>query len=174
MQDSTLVSPTLQLKHATLAALPVHSHRIPLAYASYQVEGGQLEQAIETLERGRALLWSEMRHLCTPIDQLLYADPELGNKFAALNRDLEEMTKSIPPSHKLSMDDDAFDDHKAADPFGRLLLKQRGLLKDRDELISQIRTLPGFDRFLTFSLFDTTFCRLIRSCHHRQPLQTAF
>ena len=155
MQDITLVSPTLQLKHATPAALPVHSHRIPLGYASHQVEGGQLEQAIETLERGRALLWSEMRHLRTPIDQLLNADPQLGHKFAAINRDLEELTKSISPSHTLRFDDGPFGDLKAADPFGRLLLKQRGLLKGRDKLISQIRTLPGFDRFLTFPPFDT-------------------
>ena len=155
MQDITLVSPTLQLKHATLAALPVHSRRIPLAYTSYHVEGGQLEKAIETLERGRALFWSEMRHLRTSIDQLLHADPALGYKFAALNRDLEELTKSIAPSHNLNMDDFVADDLRAGDQFGSLLLRQRGLLKGRDELISKIRALPGFDRFLTFPSFDT-------------------
>jgi hypothetical protein len=128
---------------------------MPLDYASYQVDLGQLEQAIETLERGRALLWSEMRHLRTSIDQLFEADPQLGDKFAAVNRELEELTKSIPPSHKLSMDDDVADDLRAGDQFGRLLLRQRGLLKERDKLISQIRALPGFDRFLTSPSFDT-------------------
>ena len=155
MQDITPFSPTLQLQHATLTTLSADSHEMPLAYASYQVERGQLEQAIETLERGRALLWSEMRHLRTSTDQLLDTDPDLGRKFAALNRDLDELTKSIAPSHKLSMDDAIADDDRAGDQFGSFLLRQRGLLKERDELISQIRTLPGFDRFLTFSLFDT-------------------
>ena len=93
MQDIAAFSPTLQLQHATLTTFPAYSHEMPLAYASYQVERGQLEQAIETVERGRALLWSEMRQLRTPIDQLLDADPELGLKFAALNQDLEELTK---------------------------------------------------------------------------------
>ena len=155
MQDIAPFSPTLQLQHATLTTLPAHSHAMPLSYASYQVERGQLEQAIETLERGRALLWSEMRHLRTSIDQLLNTDPELGHKFAALNRDLDELTKSIAPSHKLNMNDAVADDFRAGDQFGSFFRRQRGLLKERDELISQIRTLPGFDRFLTFPLFDT-------------------
>jgi hypothetical protein len=131
MQDTLLFAPTLQLQHATLATSE-DSHRMPLDYASYQVDLHQLEEAIETLERGRALLWSEMRHLRASVDQLLQADPQLGHKFAAVNRDLEELTKSIPPSHKLSVDDGAADDLRAVDPFGRLLLKQRSLLKERD------------------------------------------
>ena len=155
MQDIAAFSPTLQLQHATLATFPAHSHMMPLDYASYQVERGHLEQAIETLERGRALLWSEMRQLRTSTDQLLDADPELGHKFAVLNRDLEELTKSNPPSHKLNMNDVVADDLRAGDQFGSLLLRQRGLSKERDKLISQIRDLPGFGRFLTFPLFDT-------------------
>ena len=155
MQDIAPFSPTLQLKHATLTKLPAHVHQMPLRYASYQVEQGKLEQAIETLERGRALLWSHMRHLRTSIDQLLIVDPELGHKFATLNRDLEELTKSIAPSHKLGMDDVVADNVRAGDQFGSLLLRQRGLLKERNKVISQIRGLPGFDRFLTLPLFDT-------------------
>jgi hypothetical protein len=95
-----------------------------------------------------------MRHLRAPVEQLLEADPDLGHKFAAVNRDLEELTKSIPPSHKLSMDDAAPDGLRAVDPFGRLVLKQRDLLKERAKLISQIQALPGFDSFLTSPSFD--------------------
>ena len=155
MQDIILFSPTLHLQHDTLTNLPAFSHQMPLAYASYQVERCQLEQAIETLERGRALLWSEMRHLRTPIDQLLDVHPELGHRFAALNRDLDGLTKSIAPSHKLNMGDVIADDLRAGDQFGSLLLRQRGLLMERDKVISEIRALPGFDRFLKFPLFDT-------------------
>ena len=155
MQDVAPFSPTLLLQHSTFTTLLSFSHKMPLDYASYQVEQDQLEQAIETLERGRALLWSEMRYLRTSVNQLLNADPELGNKFAALNRDLEELTKSIPPSHNLNMDDVIADDLRAGDQFGSLFRRQRELLKERDKLISQIRALPGFDRFLTFPLFDT-------------------
>jgi len=154
MQDTLVFAPTLQLQHVTLATSD-DSHSMPLDYASYCVDMHQLEEAIMTLERGRALLWSEMRHLRASIDQLLEADPQLGQEFAAVNRDLEELTKSIPPGHNLSIDDGGADDLRAVDPFGRLLLKQRGLLKERNKLISQIQALPGFDSFLTSPSFDT-------------------
>ena len=154
MQDTLLFAPTLQLQHTTLATSE-DTHSMPLDYASYQVDLGQLQEAIETLEKGRALLWSEMRHLRASIDQISKADPDLGRKFAAVNRDLEELTKSIPPSHKVSVDDGAVDGLRAVDPFGRFLLKQRGLLKERDKLISQIQGLPGFDSFLASPSFDT-------------------
>jgi CHAT domain-containing protein len=159
-QDILLFAPTLQLQHTTLVTSTTSDHprtrSMPLDYASYQIELGELEEAIMTLERGRALLWSEMRHLRASIDQLLLADPQLGCKFAANSRDLEELTKSIPPSHKLSMDDVAADsdDLRAVDPFGRLLVRQRQLLKERDDLISKIRALPGFDSFLASPSFD--------------------
>jgi hypothetical protein len=150
-QDTVLFSPTLQLQHATLAGDDI-TQTLSLDYASYRVDQHQLEEAIEVLERGRALLWSEMRHLRVPIDQL---HPDLGHRFAAVNRDLEKLTKSIPPSHQLSMDGAAPGGLRAVDKFGRLVLKQRGLLKERDELISQIQALPGFDSFLKTPSFDT-------------------
>ncbi|KAH9033971.1 CHAT domain-containing protein [Lactarius deliciosus] len=155
MQYTPLFAPTLQLQHATLANTDTDHHKLPLDYASYQVDLRQLEEATVTLERGRAILWSEMRHLRTSIDQLLQAHPQLAHKFAAVNRDLEELTKSIPPSHKLSVDDGATDDARAVDSFGRLLLKQRKLLKELDNLITQIQALPGFQSFLTSPSFDT-------------------
>ena len=154
MQDTLPFSPTLQLQHATLAT-ETFTQGLPLDYASYLLDCNLLEEAIELLERGRALLWSEMHHLRVSIDHLLEVDPDLGHKFAAVNRDFEELTKSVPPSHKLGMDDVVADGLRAVDPFGRLLLKQRALLKERAELISQIQALPGLDSFLTSPLFNT-------------------
>ncbi|KAF8265317.1 CHAT domain-containing protein [Lactarius quietus] len=154
MQAALLFAPTVQLQHAALAKSHDY-HRMPLDYASYQVDQHRLEEAIVTLERGRALLWSEMRHLRASIDQLLQAHPQLGNEYTAINRELEELIKSIPPSHRLNLDDDAADDLREADPFGRLLLRQRRLLKERNKLISQILDLPGFDNFMTSPSFDT-------------------
>ena len=155
MQDIILFAPTLQLQHATLAKTSDVFHSMPLDYASFQVNLGQLEDAIETLERGRALLWSEMRDLRTSVDRLIEADLQLAHRFAEINRELEELTKSIPPSHNLSIDDGGSEDLRAVDPFGRLLLKQQSLLKKRDKLISQITVLPGFDSFHTSPSFDT-------------------
>jgi CHAT domain-containing protein len=154
MQDTALFSPTLQLQHVTLATHDI-TQSLSLDYASYRVDQHQLEEAIEVLERGRALLWSEMRHLRTSIDRLLEVDPVLGHKFAAVNQDLEDLTKSVPPSHKLNMDDGAADGLRAVDSFGRLLLEQRALLNERAKLVSQIQAFPSFDSFLTSPPFDT-------------------
>ncbi|KAN0134210.1 hypothetical protein V8E53_007982 [Lactarius tabidus] len=138
VHDTLHFAPTLQQQHATLATSG-DCLMMPLDYASYQVDLNRLEEAIVTLERGRAFLWSEMRRLRTSVDQLLEADPDLGHDFAAVNRDLEQLIKSIPPSYKLSVGDAEADDSdiKAVGPFGRLLLKQR------------------FDSFLTSPSFDT-------------------
>ena len=92
-----------------------------------------------------------MRHLRASIDQIRQADPDLGRKYAAVNQDFEELTKSIPPNHKLTIADAV----RAVDPFGRLLLKQRQLLKERDNLVSQIQALPGFASCLASPSFDT-------------------
>ena len=154
VHGTPLFSPTLQLQHATLA-MHGDAQTLPLDYASYQLDHHQLEEAIETLERGRALLWSEMRHLRAPIDQLLEAYPNLGRRFSAVNRNLEELITSVPPSHKLGKDDGAADGLRAADPFGRLVIKQRGFVEERAKLISQIQALPGFHSFLAFPSFDT-------------------
>jgi CHAT domain-containing protein len=154
MQMVLPFAPTLPLQHDKLAMTFDYFHCMPLDYASYHVDQCQLEKAIETLEGGRALLWSEMRHLRMPVDQLLEADPHLGHKFAEVNRDLEALTKSISPSHELSLDDGGTDNLRAVDQFGCLLLKQRNLLKTRDNLVSRIQALPGFDRFLTSPSFD--------------------
>ena len=155
IQDSVLFSPTLQLQHSTLATAPHFTQSLSLDYASYRIDRNQVEEAIEVLERGRALLWSEMRHLRTSVDKILSADPVLGHKFAAVNRDLERLTKSVLPSHKLNVDDGTASGLRAVDPFGHLVLEQRGLLNERAKLISQIQALPGFDSFLTSPPFDT-------------------
>ncbi|KAF8264264.1 CHAT domain-containing protein [Lactarius quietus] len=154
MQDTPLMAPTLQLQHTTLA---IHDEclKMPLDYASYLIELHQLEDAIIILEKGRALLWSEMRHLRASSDRILQADPELGHKYAAVNQELEGLTKSISPNHKLILNGVPADDLRAVDPFGRLLLKRRNLLKERDNLVSQIQALPGFDNFLAPLTFDT-------------------
>jgi hypothetical protein len=60
LQDSLDIGPTVQAQHNIMGNLR-ENMRMPLEYASDQIERGQLELAIETLEQGGSLLWSEMR-----------------------------------------------------------------------------------------------------------------
>ncbi|KAI9429151.1 hypothetical protein BJY52DRAFT_1200656, partial [Lactarius psammicola] len=144
MQDTLLFAPTLQLQHATLATSH-RTHSMPLDYASYQVDLHQLEEAVETLERGRALLWSEMRHLRISVDQLLEANPQLGHKFAAVNQDLEELTKSIPPSHGLN----------GGGPIRASPAEATSTFEGTRQPHFANSSLAGFDSFLTSPSFDT-------------------
>ena len=151
MQDCFTFAPTLDKQHSRLVAMRDDYETLPLDYASYHVSTGQLQRAIETLEQGRALIWSEMRGLRTSIDQIRAMDSHLADNFAAVNRDLEMLTLTISANNSDSERDDGT---VGMDQFGRLVVRQRELLDDRNELISQIQVLPGFETFLKSPSFD--------------------
>ena len=153
MQESLSFAPTLEIQHFRLVAMRDQYEKLPLDYASYLIQIGQLKQAIEILERGRGLLWSEMRGLRTSIDQLRAVNLALAEEFAAVNRDLEALT--ISGSQLAWMEDGSAGGHEGMDPVGRLVMEQRKLVEERDRLISQIRAQPGFDTFLIPPSFDT-------------------
>ena len=151
MQDTLILAPTLEIQHSRLVEMRDCFDSLPLDHASYHISTGQLLGAIETLERGRALIWSEMRGLRTSIDQIRSRDSHLADEFAAVNRDLEVLTLTISAN---SNEDGLEGRSVGMDPFGRLMVRQRKLLDNRNNLISQIRTKPGFETFLKSPSFD--------------------
>ena len=153
MQDSLSFAPTLEIQHFRLVAMRDQYEKLPLDYASYLVQIGQLRRAIETLEQGRGLLWSEMRGLRASIDQLRAVNLPLAKAFTAINQDLEALTTSGSPV--VWMEQGQVDGHEVMDPVGLLVVKQRKLVEERERLVSQIRTQPGFDTFLIPPSFDT-------------------
>ncbi|KAH9987457.1 CHAT domain-containing protein [Russula compacta] len=153
IQESLSFAPTLEIQHFRLASMRDQYEKLPLDYASYLVQTGQLKQAIETLERGRGPLWPEIRGLRASIDQLRAVNLPLADKFAAVNQDLEALT--ISGSQVAWREDDQVSDREGMDPVGRLVVKQRKLVQEHDRLISQIRAQPGFDTFLIPPSFDT-------------------
>lgn len=163
LQDALAFPPTLETQHFYLVTMRDAYERLPLEYASYQVHIGQLMEAVETLERGRGLLWSEMRGLRTSIDQLCMVSSQLAGKFAAVNRDLEALATSGSLSH--STNDGKVDFIGGMDPFGRTVVKQRKLLDERDSLITHIQSLPGFEDFLKAQSFNA-----LRSAAARGPV----
>jgi CHAT domain-containing protein len=155
MQDALVFSPTVQIQHARLVSRNESTWTLPLDYASYHIQTGRLKEAVETLERGRALLWSEMRGLRTSVDQVRAADSALAEKFAAMNQKLEAVTMSVANSNVTSETDNRRAvETDGLDSFGRLVLQQRKLLDDRNALVSQIQNLPGFQGFLKTPSFD--------------------
>ncbi|KAH9164589.1 hypothetical protein EDB89DRAFT_2139706 [Lactarius sanguifluus] len=92
MRRSLFFAPTVSVQHTRLVAMGEYCQAMPLDYASYQIYLGRFEEAVETLEQGRALLWSEMRGLRTPIAQLTEEDSPLAKRLAEINQELEALT----------------------------------------------------------------------------------
>jgi CHAT domain-containing protein len=152
MQSFATFAPTLEIQHAHLVSKENIS-KMPLEYASYLIHVGQLEQAVETLEHGRAILWSEMRGFRTSTDQLRFARPALADQLAKINKKLEILATSIlqTANHR----NRGLVDNREGDEFGRILKEQRLALEERDELVSHVREFPGFETFLKVPQFDS-------------------
>jgi len=149
MQLNLTLAPTIDKQHSRLSIMVGDLKTLPLDCASYQMSIGRPEQAIETLERGRALLWSEMRGLRTTVGQIRSADCHLAEKFATVSRDLEALTLALDNVNGGNSVP------KGMDAFGHLVTRQRKLLNEREELISKIQALPGCDTFLKPHSYDT-------------------
>ena len=155
MQGSLTVGPTLEVQHWLLKErLGGNVLAIPLEYASYHIEMGSLEQAVEILEQGRALLWSEMRGLRTPINHLRASKHAmLAERFVAISNELENIaTSSQPPPETKTTDASGGGE---IDAFGQMMKNARRLERERGEIIDQIRHLPGFEDFLKAIPFKT-------------------
>jgi len=162
MQESLTFTPTVDIQHSRLVAMRNNWETLPLDCASYQVHTGHLQSAVETLERGRALIWSEMRGLRSSIDQLRASHPESADKLAAINQDIEVLTLTPAQNNYGDCEEEGVE---GMDPFGRLVVRQQGLLDDRDKLISQIRARKGLESFLKPPTFDN-----LRSAAVRGPV----
>ncbi|KAF8257445.1 CHAT domain-containing protein [Lactarius quietus] len=157
MQKSLSFAPTVSVQHTRLIAMGENCQTMPLEYASYQINLGRFEEAVEKLELGRALLWSEMRGLRTSVAQFLEDDSSLTKRFAEINQELEEMTISVTPTGRPDIEDGYTQDRDWMDPFGRLVVKRKKLAEERDALISEIQSRPGMEGFLKAPAF-TTLC----------------
>jgi tetratricopeptide (TPR) repeat protein len=153
LQETLVFCPTLQTQHLRLAQA-FSGNRLPLDYASYQTQNGQVKQAVETLERGRALIWSEMRGLRTSTNQLRTADPALADKFTDINRRLESVTISVAQSDNDIAHSETGAGRRREDSIGYLVPTQRRLLEERNPLITHIQSFPGFEHFLKPPSFD--------------------
>ena len=162
LQEALVFCPTLHTQHLRLAQVFRQKERLPTSsdYASYLIQNGHVKQAVETLEQGRMLIWSEMRGLRTSTDRLRAADPALADKLADINQGLESVATSVVRS-----DDDGNmgrgetgtgTSHEYS--IGHLVLTQRRLLEERNSLISHIQLLPGFEHFLKPPSFDFLKC----------------
>lgn len=112
-----------------------------LAVASALIDG-LTETALAWLEQGRCFVWSQIKQLRTPVDNLRPLNPNLAEQFLRVARDLEEAGSRPQPS--------ADSESTSTDPLAVQTKVQTHveLAKEWKDLLSEIRRIPGFQDFL--------------------------
>ncbi|KAG8706298.1 hypothetical protein FRC09_002488, partial [Ceratobasidium sp. 395] len=95
--------------------------------------------AVEWLEQGRCLVWSQLLELRTPFDQLHETHPEIAEEL--------RQTSYLLESASMSQSKEEILDYGAQSLF-KAAQVHRQLAEHREELIDSIRNIPGFDDFL--------------------------
>lgn len=140
------ISPTLDMQHEVVRV----EGSLSLDAASYAISQGDLPLAVEMLEQGRALLWSQVRRWRTPLDQLTSDDDlELRTAFFEKSRALETLGTSSNPFAYSSDDMEG-----PSDLYGTMLATKRRLTSELNDVIERIRRLPGLSEFLKLPSWD--------------------
>ncbi|KAH6910829.1 CHAT domain-containing protein [Coprinopsis sp. MPI-PUGE-AT-0042] len=114
---------------------------IALEAASAACSFGRADKALEWLEQGRCIVWSQLSNLRTPIDNLRLYNSELAQRIADVAKHLEDAGSSRGQPHK---------DMSASE---KLLLEDEArahlnLARQWDDLLKTVRSIPGFESFL--------------------------
>ncbi|KAJ7160671.1 tetratricopeptide repeat-containing protein [Mycena crocata] len=103
---------------------------------------GKHELALELLEAGRSVLWSQSLHLRTSLDDLEISRPKLATKLAELSLELER--KSFRDTSR----DFKIDNQQKAISLEEEGLKCRELNSEWIRTLEEVRLITGFEDFL--------------------------
>ncbi|KAJ6613201.1 CHAT domain-containing protein [Mycena sp. CBHHK59/15] len=99
--------------------------------AAAAIVAHEYEKAVEWLEQGRSVIWGQVLSLRTPMDDLKTSYPALADELIHVSTLLATASLRRPSQSLQSI---AQESHTFAD--------------ERNQLLKQIRELPGFERFL--------------------------
>jgi hypothetical protein len=115
--------------------------------AASAIEAGRPELAVELLEQGRSVLWSQALNLRSDLTRLAAEHPELAQRLdsirTALNAPLPDLAHPSPEQAQESPSVTGGARHQI-DPVDLRKRKAR----EWDDALAEARTLPGFERFL--------------------------
>ncbi|KAI0088787.1 TPR-like protein [Irpex rosettiformis] len=111
--------------------------------AAAAIAAGEYSRAIEWLESGRSIVWSQVLRLRTPLDDLRQRHPETASRLDQVTRGLREgVPESIDADH-------SFGSVKTGpDSLDEQAKSHYGFAIQYDKLIQEIRGLEGFEHFL--------------------------
>ncbi|MET8632572.1 CHAT domain-containing protein [Streptomyces sp. NPDC004680] len=99
--------------------------------ASCAVAAGDPDRAVELLEQGRGVLWSQLLDSRTELGALQVVEADLAERLTVVERELNTSPEA-----------------GAAEPWwGRIADRRLTLAAEREDLVAHIRTLTGFEDF---------------------------
>ncbi|KAG8927516.1 hypothetical protein FRC02_008088 [Tulasnella sp. 418] len=105
---------------------------------------GEVSTAVELLEQGRTLLWSQLGRYRTSLDALQEVDKDLAVKFESLSRKIESSTTYLTSA-------DSQTSHSSSEEEAS---QYRRLTEEWDATLQRIRSIEGFGTFLRATPFS--------------------
>ena len=114
--------------------------------AGWAIQAGNLENAVELLEQGRSILWSQSLQLRTDLTRLRLVNEDLASRLDGVRTALDQ-----PRAISGTLEGD----YAKADWNQEFVAnRQRELARQWDDLIRQVRNLPGLESFLAATPFS--------------------
>lgn len=147
--------------------MPLDGHTPPSRYTSKELQtvtevvgdavaaaitAGEYGRALEWVETGRAVVWSQVLQLRTPVDNLRYLHPQLAEDFLCVSQALQHTASSALPASSNT--------RATKSSLGSNAQSSHGYALEYDKLITQIRKLEDFKSFL----LPKTLSQLSKAC----------
>ncbi|KAH8798586.1 CHAT domain-containing protein [Flagelloscypha sp. PMI_526] len=121
---------------------------------SMAIRAQELELAVEWMEQGRSIVWSQLRRLRSPLVDLQAAYPDLAREFQEVQQRIEISFLPRDLDHKVD---------PAADSLEQQTQAHRRNIQKREDLLTDIRRKQGFESFLRPERFSV----LSKACQSR-------
>lgn len=132
------------IPHVAWLGLPIsdrHQHLLEIGETTRDavaaaISSGQYSKALQWSEQGRSIVWTQILHLRTPVEQLCEVDPKLADRLVEVSRLLDRSNEQ-----NRSMEGDL----RVIEEEAR---RYRALTAEWETIIGQVRSLPGFETSL--------------------------
>ncbi|THH28678.1 hypothetical protein EUX98_g5525 [Antrodiella citrinella] len=144
-----ITCPTVETQHASLR----NSGDIVLSAASFCLQENRVEEAIEMLEQGRGLLFSELRGFRKSLSEVLKDQDAAGlaSEYTVVSRELESLiVSSTMASNNVT---DVWDTW-TRNSLQKALAERINLQAKFDDIITRIREIPQLQDFLRAKSFE--------------------
>ncbi|CUA72707.1 hypothetical protein RSOLAG22IIIB_10239 [Rhizoctonia solani] len=112
--------------------------------ASSAISSSNYALALEWLEHARCVVWNQNLMLRSPLDQLQSANPTIATRLQTIANQLHHAGSESRASRELQ----ALSESSGLVTAEQAATEHRHLAQDYDDLLSEARTIPGFEEFL--------------------------